>query len=185
MHRLLFVLLLLMGACAVGESAPTSTEVPLETGATAISPLPTATFTPPPVERPPLTLAAPPAPQLTGLCADVSPLEYWLQVTTSVVRDFQVKINAAVSAAEVYDTAITLATLRDTAAAVPAPDCAAAAHLIMLDAFNRAIPAFQAYANYEAIDLNTTIAGINIQLDLVKTQQDQLIEQLNALFAGG
>jgi len=83
----------------------------------------------------------------------------------------------------VYDITINMAAIRDAAAAIPTPDCTAAAQIIMLDTFNRAIPPFQAYSNGENVDLSPVITEVNDLLEVVKTQQNQLLEQLIAQFA--
>lgn len=180
MQRLLFLLVLLTGACAIGDPG----------AATAIPAIPVGTDAPalptqPPTPQVPLTLPAVPAVQYTGLCADTRPLENWLQISTRLVSDFQTALSSSLGlpATLVYDITINMAAIRDATAAIPTPDCAAATQIILLDTFNRALPPFQSYSNGENVDLNPVISEVNAMLEVVKTQQNQLLEQLNAQFA--
>lgn len=180
MRRLLVLIVLLTNACAIGDpgqNQPVSTNSVEST----VPQLPTE----PPTPQVPLTLPAVPAVQYTGLCADTRPLENWLQISTRLVSDFQTALTSATGlpATLVYDITINMAAIRDAAAAIPTPDCTAAAQIIMMDTFNRAIPPFQAYSNGENVDLSPVITEVNDLLEVVKTQQNQLLEQLIAQFA--
>ncbi len=180
MRRLLLLIVLLTAACAVGDVGQTPS-VPTNVVEATVPPLPTE----PPTPQLPLTLPAVPAVQYAGLCADTRPLENWLQISTRLVADFQTSLSSAVSlpATVVYDITVNMAAIRDAAAVIQTPDCAAATQIIMLDTFNRAIPPFQAYSNGEPVDLTPVIAEVNSLLEVVKVQQNQLLEQLNAQFA--
>jgi len=180
MRHLLVLIVLLTGACAIGDPGQ-SQSVPTNIIETAVPSLPVESPTP----QVPLTLPAVPAVQYTGLCADTRPLENWLQISTRLVSDFQTALNSAVGLPStlVYDITINMAAIRDAVAAIPTPDCTSAAQIIMLDTFNRAIPPFQAYSNGENVDLSPVITEVNGLLEVVKTQQNQLLEQLIAQFA--
>jgi hypothetical protein len=170
------LLICLTAACATTEPLPDSTTAPENV-------LPLETSTP----QPPLTLTAPPPVEYTGLCAETFPLENWLQISMRLVSDFQTALNSAggLPATQVYELTLTMSALHNAAAAIPTPDCAAATQVILLDTFSQALVPFQAYSNGEPADITPTINQVNGLLEVVKTQQNQLLEQLNAQFAGG
>ncbi len=156
-NMIVLLLPLLMGACALGDTP---------------KPTPTA--------LPPLTLTPPPALTFAGDCNFTPKLEEWLQLTTQLLADFQTAMNSAstLSRPEAYDKVTLMAALRDSAAAAPAPDCAATVHVALVDAFNQGVSALQSYVNGETTDTSKTIAAVNNQLDQIAATQKQLTERM-------
>lgn len=159
LFRLIVFLPLLATACALADAVPAT-------------------------QPPPITLAPPPEMQFEGLCTNTKDLENWLQITSTLIEDFQSLMNtaAAKGRAEMYPDVIRLGAIRDSLFAVTTPDCASAAQLLLSDATNRAVSALQAFANGDAPDLGNAITDINGQLDQVIALQNVLLSQMNAQF---
>jgi len=163
MSKLKFALYLMLigvlNACALGD-------------AINVSPLP------------PVTLAAPPALNLVGVCDDTKNLETWLQISTVLRDNFQTKMNTAAvkSKADMLVDVLSLAALRDSAFAAATPDCAAETAMKLGDTMNQAISAFQLYLNGSAPDLGNTITATNEQMDGVAAAQNDLIDRMTTQF---
>jgi hypothetical protein len=134
--------------------------------------------------QPPITLAPPPALVLSGNCDDTKALEFWLQVTSQLVSDFQTQMNAAAAKPkiEMYTDVLNLAAIRDAAFAAPTPDCAQEAELTLSDAMSQAVSRLQAYFNGDVPDLGNIVTDANTKLDTVIAQQTELLNRLNAQF---
>ncbi|MBL8163316.1 MAG: hypothetical protein JNJ61_15120 [Anaerolineae bacterium] len=131
--------------------------------------------------HPALTVAAPPAPLLTGSCETTRPLESWLQVTTRLLADYQTRLNEAAgkTPAEAYTNTTELIALRDAAYQATAPDCAADAHTQMTTAMDDALLLLQGYINGSETDINASLAELNTRLEAAATAQSDLLTQLN------
>lgn len=158
--RWIFCLLLsaMLTACAIGD-VPAQVTVP-----------------------PQLTVPAAPSLNFIGSCSNTRELEAWLQVTTRLVTDFQATMNAAAAktAVLVYEDVVTLIQMRDSAHLAATPDCAADAQLQLTDAMNKAVGAFQAYANGQSSSITTVVTELNTELDEVIATQNSLLAQMNA-----
>jgi hypothetical protein len=134
------------------------------------------TSTPTPV--PPLTFA--------GDCAYTPDLEIWLQVTTQLANDFLTQLNTSDmndrSAAR--ETVIRLAEMRTAAHQIQTPDCASDVQITLSDAMNRAVVAFQAFANGENTSLDSAVAQARGQIEQVIAQQNDLIARLESQLTG-
>lgn len=146
------VLPLLLAACAIGDAGN-------------------------PTPAPPVTLIPPPEITFRGNCAATRELEMWLQVSTRLATDFLATMNnaAAQNRAEMREAVFTMAALRDSAHQTTTPDCAVDAEILLSDAMNKAILAFQAFVNGDRPDLGNTVAEVNDQIEQVIAIQNELI----------
>lgn len=153
----LLVILPLLAGCAMGDSG-------------------TATLIPP------VTLMPPPEITFRGSCDNTRDLEMWLQITTRLAGDFLQVMNdaAARNKAEMRDPLLAMAALRDSTHQAITPDCAVDSEILLSDAMNRAISAFQEYLNGVRGDLGSVIAETNDQIEQVIAMQNALMQRMDA-----
>jgi hypothetical protein len=152
-----FVLLSLT-ACAIGDS-------------------PEALMT----QLPPVTLNAPPTTVFAGDCELTVDLNDWLQSTVFIRRDFLDTMYRAalMTAIDMRNEVVRLASLRDQLSLLAAPNCAVDAHLILVAAMTQAVDAFQAFANGDASSLGNTVEDVRSQVDTATAIQDELTLRLD------
>jgi uncharacterized coiled-coil protein SlyX len=129
----------------------------------------------------PVTAPAQPTPILTGVCTTLSELESWAQDAQFFRDEFILTLNLLkdLRRAEMANDFARLIELRDGLAALPAPDCAQDAHLIMLTAMNSAIGSYQTYINGASEDVNSAITQVRTELDTAQAILQTLIERLS------
>lgn len=129
---------------------------------------------------PPLTVSPPPTPNFTGDCASSRDLADWLQYSTFYVTDFARVMSeaAAKGKGDMYDDVILMGRMRADYGGIAAPDCAEAAHTVLVSAMSEAVSNFQAYINGEADSLGNTVAQVLGQLDEVSAIQTDLNTRL-------
>jgi hypothetical protein len=137
---------------------------------------------PPITAPPPLTLEAPAPLRFEGDCNDNRDLANWLQFTNYQVGEFAslVSTTATLSPIEMRDQVQVLATMRQAVSQTAAPDCAEPAHRLVIETMNRAIEAFLARSNGEAVDLNQIIAEVLGQFDQIAVIYEDLNARLEA-----
>lgn len=158
--RLLVLAPLLLAACALGDVPLTPTAPPPVT----VQPAPTLTF--------------------AGSCASTKELETWLQITSLLAADFLAQMNTAagLDRATLYDSVIAMAQMRDSVFAAATPDCAIAAQLLLTDAMDQAVAAFQQVANGEMSDPREAIARFATQIEQVMALQTELAQRMEQQF---
>lgn len=130
---------------------------------------------------PPLTLSAPPTSQFSGTC-DITPeLEAWLQTTTFMRDDFLQLLDSAANKhrSDAYMDVMTMVDTRDKVSGMTVPDCANEAQLLLLDAMNKAIEAFQTFVNGQSVDLNAAVADAKKRIGVVQVIQDELMKRMD------
>jgi hypothetical protein len=157
-RRLLSLLILLssvLAACAVGD-------IPA---------------TPPP----PLTIEPPPTLVYEGACEQTSTLEVWLQKTTFAKNDFVNLMDAAASQgrAEMVDEVIGMIDRRLAVSRTTVPDCATEPHLILLDAMNKAIEAFQKFVNGDAENIGNIVGDTKKRFETLDIYMLELTDRLD------
>lgn len=155
--KLIFLLPLLLGACAAGD-------IPVS-----------------PTAPPPVTLSPPPTLSFAGVCDNTHQLEAWLQTTSLLLADFQSQMNtaAAQNRSEVALSVVNLARLRDSASTAAAPDCAADQQLKISDAMNKAVTVLQTFANGGQADVGGTVAAVNTEIDQINAAQKTLMQRMD------
>jgi hypothetical protein len=140
---------------------------------------------PAPTLPPPLTLAAPPPIILEGNCDNNQNLADWLQFSTYYVGEFTglVTLTATKDPSEMYDDVVMMSRIQDVVGRTPAPDCAEAAHRILMRAIEQAITDFQAIANHEKAGLGNIVAETLGQFDQVAVVQEELTQRLETQLA--
>jgi len=151
------MLLLGLSACSIGDS-------------------PEAMMT----QVPPVTLNPPPTTVFAGNCELTPDLNAWLQNSVFIRRDFLDSLYGAalMQPVEMRNEVLRMASLRDQMSLLPAPDCAADAHLIMVAAMTQAVDAFQAFANGDSQSLGNTVVDVRAQIDTAIAIQDELTLRL-------
>ncbi|NWG16585.1 MAG: hypothetical protein HXY41_08120 [Chloroflexi bacterium] len=152
LKKIALLLPLLLAACAIGDTGN-------------------------PTPAPPVTLMPPSEITFQGSCTATRELEMWLQVTTRLATDFLAAMNnaAAMNRADMREAVFTMAALRDSAHQATTPDCAVDAEILLSDAMNKAVLAFQAVVNGDRPDLGNTVAEVNDQIEQVIAIQNELI----------
>lgn len=130
----------------------------------------------------PVTLAPPPELNFTGSCDNFKDLENWLQISTRVLADFRTQMSdtAAMKREEAYPGLQRMVQLRDSVYLAATPDCGHDAQVILSDAVNRAVQAFQGYINGDAGDISGKVAEVSILFDQVAEMQAELTARLQA-----
>ncbi|MBI5669747.1 MAG: hypothetical protein HZC41_17255 [Chloroflexi bacterium] len=129
----------------------------------------------------PVTLLPPPEMTFRGSCDNTRDLELWLQITTRLASEFLQVMNDAAgrSKGEIREALSTMAALRDSTHQAVTPDCAVDSEILLGDAMNRAITAFQEYVNGARTDLGNTVAETNDQIEQVIAIQNELTLRLD------
>jgi hypothetical protein len=155
--KVVFLLPLVLAACALGDVPATPTPLP------------------------PITLPPPPTLTFGGNCDNTHELESWLQTTSLLLADFQTQMNqaAAQNRNEAASTVISLSSMRDSAYKAVAPDCAADLQLKMSDAMNKAVTTIQTFANGGQADVGSTVAEVNNELDSISAAQKDLMKRMD------
>jgi hypothetical protein len=158
-YRYLFLLPALLASCALGD-------------------------TPSPTAVPPITLAPPPTLTFSGNCESTPELDQWLQATSFLAADFLTLVNdtAALDRAQMYDSVIRMAALRDQVSLTTTPDCAQVVQELLNAAMNVAVDTFQAYSNGESSELGDSVANVSNQIETVMGMQQELIARLEAQY---
>lgn len=161
-YILLSLLLLTVAGCAIGD-------VP---GQAEVTPLP------------PLTIAPPQTAVFAGDCENTPELDAWLQSATLFVAEFQTGINTILTQdrAEMYETVVHLARVRDATHNTVTPACAEDLQRLMLDMMDGAVTTLQAYVNGDTDDLGNLLPETIATIDRIIAGQNELITQLEAQF---
>jgi hypothetical protein len=129
----------------------------------------------------PVTLNPPPTAVFAGDCNLTPDLSTWLQAARSLHVDFQnTMLNAAIKGrSEMRDDVLRMASLRDRLSEIPAPDCGAAVHGLLLEAMGTAVTNFQSYINGDRESLGTTVDDVRRQFDQAVVILDELTVRLD------
>ena len=140
--------------------------------------------TPSPTDVPPITLAPPPTLTFSGSCESTPELDHWLQTTSFLAADFLTLVNdtAALDRAQMYDSVLRMAALRDQVSLTATPDCAQVVQELLHTAMNVAVDTFQAYSNGESGELGNAVGTVTNQIETVMGMQQELIARLEAQY---
>jgi len=130
---------------------------------------------------PPLTIEPPPTPVSEGTCEESSILETWLQKTTFAKNDFLNLMDAAASQgrADMVDEVMGMIDKRLAVSQTTVPDCATEPHLILLDAMNKAIEAFQKFVNGDAENLGNIVEDTKKRYETLDIYMVELSDRLD------
>lgn len=134
----------------------------------------------PAIERPPLTLEAPPPSVFTGVCDDTAMLEGWLQPVSFQWREFSALMDGASgkSADDLYFDVVRMVDLRNVMGAISVPDCAQALYPALMDALESVLVPFHAYANGESAEIDAVLNEVRPQFAEVDAQINALLQRL-------
>lgn len=129
---------------------------------------------------PPVTLKAPPELNFTGSCDNSRDLENWLQITTIILSEFRTKMSdtAVLKREETSPGLQRMVQLRDSVYLAATPDCGHDAQVLLSDALNRAVQAFQSYINGDLNDISGKVAEVSVALDQVAEMNAELTVRL-------
>lgn len=108
----------------------------------------------PAIDRPPLTLPAPPTALYQGSCAETLLLEQWMQPVTFQQREFAELLMTVgdQSPVDLYPQVERMAQLRDRISGLTVPDCAVPTQEAFVTVMSAVIAELQAYVNGEERD---------------------------------
>lgn len=138
----------------------------------------------PAIERPPLTLEAPPPAVFNGLCDDTTVLEGWLQPVTLQWREFGALMDGAAgkSSDDLYFDVVRMVNLRNVMGAVGVPDCAQMLYPVLLETLESVLVPFHAYVNGESVDIDAVLNEVRPQFAEVDAQVNALLQRLEAQY---
>ncbi|MDX1995624.1 MAG: hypothetical protein SF029_24790 [bacterium] len=138
----------------------------------------------PALERPPLTLAAPPTAIIEGTCDDRAVLDNWLQAISFRQEEFLslMQTTPGKTREEIYADVEAMAALRDLVNTEPVPDCGVEAQQALSEIMSRILVYFQAYVNGEPIDLAQVVNESLPDYTAAQALLDEPLARLNQLY---
>jgi hypothetical protein len=133
-------------------------------------------------QGPPLTLWPPPTPVFDDdiSCDDTAALESWLQSSTFMKEDFLdlAKATKDKRRGDIHDDVAELAARRDKMSAIAVPDCTTEAHIMIVDAMNKAVTVFLEYNNGDREELGDIVNRTEASFDAAGIIQAELTDRL-------
>jgi hypothetical protein len=114
-------------------------------------------------------------------------LDTWAQASEYFVTQFLSSVNTAATQnrAEMHDTVVYMAKVRDEASQIVTPDCAVQVQSLLVDTMNKAVTNFQAFANNDIPSLGNIVAEIIGEIDRVIAGQNEIKAQLELQYQNG
>ncbi len=135
-------------------------------------------------ERIPITFRAPMTPTFIGECAQIDPLEAWLQSINLRYGEFDtfLMLIPEMNSTVLYDETRRLGEVVAVVTGLNVPDCAVDAQALMVVSMQETAAAFQAYVNEGAGDLDDLVVAARTRFEPANAAYDALLNELNRLY---
>jgi len=135
-------------------------------------------------ERIPITFRAPMTPVFSGECANIDPLETWLQSINARYGEFDTFLTLAPQMNDVvlYDQTRRLGEVVAVVSGLTVPDCAVDTQQLMVTTMQATAADFQAYLNDGEGNVGSLVNDARARFEPALDSYDALLNELNRLY---